>query len=501
MKSSLVLLSASAAAVTIALSACDGLKEAMTAHVDTVARAGSQELSVDRMVALLNAAKVPPRKDVAQAIANVWLDYEVLGEAAAKGDTAVQSQVIDSAMWTTVAGMKARKYVDSVSKTWSTNDTAAARHSYDSGEILAASHILFLTKGKPDSVKGADKRKADALHGKLTSTNFAELAKKNSEDPGSAPRGGALGVFHKGSMVPTFEKALLDLKPGQISPVIETEFGYHIIRRATYDEVKDQLLQQSRSRATQQAESVFVTNLQQKGNIQLRPDAAKTTRAVMMDPDSHVKDDSPLATSTAGTFTAGRMARWLQAMPPTMQEQQKMRMQGAPDSVIGNFVKQFVTNELVIKAADDAKLGPTALEMQQLRQGFFASRDAAWLQLRIDPKSLADSAKTTGERERFAAARIDAYMDKLVSGQAQFVQVPDAVSHVLRSQYGASVNSAGLDHAVEKAVKARAATEAARRATEPPSAVPMPGEMPSGAAGNTRQGAGTSGQPRQPDKR
>jgi hypothetical protein len=501
MKSSSVLLAAGAAAVAIALSACDGLKEAMTAHVDTVARAGSQELSVDRLVALLNEAKVPPRKDVAQAIANVWLDYEVLGEAAAKGDTIVKPQTIDSAMWTAVAGMKARKYYDSVSKTWNTNDTAGARRMYDSGEMLAASHILYLTRGKPDSAKATAKRKAEALRSKATSTNFAELAKKNSEDPGSAPRGGALGVFHKGSMVPTFEQALLALKPGQISPVIETEFGYHIIRRATYDEVKEQLLQASGSHAKQQAESTFVTNLQTNGKIQLRPDAGTVARAVLEDPDAHSKDDSPLATSTAGTFTAGRMARWLQAMPPNMQQQQKMRMHGAPDSVVGNFVKQFVTNELVIKAADDAKMGPTAQEMQQLRQGFITSRDAAWLQLRIDPKSLADSAKTTGERERFAAARIDAYMDKLVSGQAQFVQVPDAISHVLRSQYGASINGPGLDHAVEKAIKAHAAADAARRAKEPPSVVPMPGEPQPGAASATQgaTGAGTSGP--QPDKR
>jgi hypothetical protein len=489
MKSSSVLLAAGAAAVAIALSACDGLKEAMTAHVDTVARAGSQELSVDRLVALLNETKVPPRKEVAQAIANVWMDYQVLGAAAAKGDTVIQPQAIDSAMWTAIAGMKARKYVDMVSKTWNTSDTAGARRMYDSGEVLAASHILYLTRGKPDSVKAGAKRKAEALRSKATSANFAELAKKNSEDPGSAPRGGALGVFRKGQMVPTFEQALLALKPGQISPVIETEFGYHIIRRATYDEVKEQLLQASRGRAAQQAESVFVVNLQTSGKIQLRPNAGTLARAVMEDPDSHVKDDSPLATSTAGTFTASRMARWLQAMPAAAQQQQKVRMQGAPDSIVGNFVKQFVTNELVVKAAEDAKLGPTAQDMQKMRQSFIASRDASWLQLRIDPKSLADSAKTVGERERFAAARIDTYMDKLVSGQAQFVQVPDPISHLLRSQYGASINSSGLDHAVEKAIKAHAATDAARRAAEPPSVVPMPGEPQPGTAGGAAPGA------------
>jgi peptidyl-prolyl cis-trans isomerase D len=59
---------------------------------------------------------------------------------------------------------------------------------------------------------------------------FAELAKANSQDPGSAREGGSLGYFARGSMVKPFEDAAFKLKPGEISPVVETEFGFHIIR-------------------------------------------------------------------------------------------------------------------------------------------------------------------------------------------------------------------------------------------------------------------------------
>lgn len=59
---------------------------------------------------------------------------------------------------------------------------------------------------------------------------FAELAKAQSQDPGSAPEGGALGYFGRGAMVKPFEDAVFKLKRGEISPVVETEFGYHIIR-------------------------------------------------------------------------------------------------------------------------------------------------------------------------------------------------------------------------------------------------------------------------------
>lgn len=100
-------------------------------------------------------------------------------------------------------------------------------------EERRASHIL-ITAGK--EVSQADRNKAkekileiqDSLRKKPD--QFAELAKKFSQDPGSAPKGGDLDFFAKGAMVKPFEEAAFALKKGEISEIIETEFGYHIIR-------------------------------------------------------------------------------------------------------------------------------------------------------------------------------------------------------------------------------------------------------------------------------
>lgn len=99
------------------------------------------------------------------------------------------------------------------------------------GETFKASHILIGTDAKTtadEKKKAAEK--AEKLRKELTGgSDFAALAKENSTCP-SAQQGGDLGFFAKGQMVPAFEKAVIALKTGEISPVVETQFGYHIIK-------------------------------------------------------------------------------------------------------------------------------------------------------------------------------------------------------------------------------------------------------------------------------
>jgi peptidyl-prolyl cis-trans isomerase D len=104
---------------------------------------------------------------------------------------------------------------------------------YTVAEERRASHILVKTaKDAPKAERDKAKAKAEGLLEQIRKApaTFADMAKKNSEDPGSAERGGDLDFFGRGAMTKPFEDATYAMKQGEISNVIETEFGYHIIR-------------------------------------------------------------------------------------------------------------------------------------------------------------------------------------------------------------------------------------------------------------------------------
>jgi len=116
------------------------------------------------------------------------------------------------------------------------------------GESRHARHILILAnaKAKPEQ-KAEALKKAEGLLAQVKQhpEQFAEIAKKESQDPGSAGKGGDLGFFSRGAMVKPFEETAFKLKAGEISGVVQTDFGYHIIQLI---EVKVNGLEESKQR-------------------------------------------------------------------------------------------------------------------------------------------------------------------------------------------------------------------------------------------------------------
>ena len=183
---------------------------------------------------------------------------------------------------------------------------------YSVAEERRASHILIsAAKEAPAEERAKAKAKAEALLAQVRKTpaSFAEVASKNSQDPGSAGKGGDLDFFARGAMVKPFEDAAYAMKPNEISNVVESDFGFHIIKlvavrggdKKPFEAVRAEILDEV---AKQQAQKDYVEKAEQFSNTvyeqadSLQPvidklKLSKLTATVMRDAQPGVK--GPLA--------------------------------------------------------------------------------------------------------------------------------------------------------------------------------------------------------------
>jgi peptidyl-prolyl cis-trans isomerase C len=128
-------------------------------------------------------------------------------------------------------------------------------------EQVSARHILVAFKGSPAAQEGKPelteeqaKAKAEEIRKQLVGgASFDELAKKESDDVGSGSRGGDLGEFGRGQMVPEFENAAFTAKVGEISPVVRTQYGFHIIKVEKHDTTPFEQVKPTLERTERQA--------------------------------------------------------------------------------------------------------------------------------------------------------------------------------------------------------------------------------------------------------
>jgi peptidyl-prolyl cis-trans isomerase D len=165
------------------------------------------------------------------------------------------------------------------------NENAAK---FQGNEQRHASHILIgVSATATPEAKAEAKKKAEQVLAevKKSPAKFAELAKKYSQDPGSAEKGGDLGTFARGSMVKPFEEAVFSMKPGDISGLVQSDFGYHIIKLTEivgqgqgFDALKPQIraelmYQKALAKFSEQAETFSAMVYEQSTSLQPAADA------------------------------------------------------------------------------------------------------------------------------------------------------------------------------------------------------------------------------------
>jgi len=359
MKVSRWLLLATAAPLAVA-AGCGTMGDAMTAHTDVVARAAGHEFRVEDAAQMLAAnPDIPVEPAVVRMLADVWVDYTLLATAAAEDPTlaAVNLESMTQEAREQALVMKLRERVIQVD-TMFTDDQIRERWVTDGpGAEIRARHILFripadATPAQRDSIRTlADQVRTRAAGGE----DFAALARQFSQDPGSAARGGDLDFFGRGRMVAPFEEAAFALQTGEVSQVVETPFGYHVIRvedrrQPEIGEQRADFRQYLVQRAAQDAETRYLDSLNNAASVEVRPGGLAVVRELAQKPDSRLRGRAAtreIATYTGGAFTSGNFVGFIQTQPPHVQS----AFATANDEQLQGVVKQLVQKELLVREA------------------------------------------------------------------------------------------------------------------------------------------------------
>jgi len=150
-------------------------------------------------------------------------------------------------------------------------------------EMVRVRHILVkVDESAPEKDKKAAKKKAENILKKIKSgEDFAKLAGEVSDDPGSKQKGGELGFFSRDRMVKPFEDAAFALKPGEVSGLVKTQYGYHIIKAEEkkaagiqpFDDVKERIRQKLLQDQTKSKVLAFIEKAMKDAKAEIHPEA------------------------------------------------------------------------------------------------------------------------------------------------------------------------------------------------------------------------------------
>jgi len=480
------------------LSACSSFRDLFSAHADVAAEAGSRKLTPERLAQIMTSGKgIKPDREVAKFVANVWIDYSLFGQAVANGKLPLDSASVARAVWPQLAELKGTHWHDSLMARRSALPPNAADSVYRGNDVRVLQHILYrVPPNAVPEVRNAARKKAEGTLARIKrGADFGQVASQVSEDPGSKVDHGFLPPSPKGRFVPAFDSAGWSLAPGATSGIVETPFGYHIIKRPTEDAVRERLKAYLVQSAGSRLDSIYMDSLALQNQIKILKDAPAAMRSATEDPDKARRSGKKLSTFKGGALTVAEFMRWLQALPP----QYATQLRQANDSMLTQFARVLTQNVLLLRQADSARIEVTPAEWKDLAAGYRAQVDTLRAEMGLDTTALWDSTVSAADRNKLAAMKVDQYFERLTSGKSRLRPLPSALATLLRDQSTYRIYDAGLNRAVELAQSERAKTDTSKSRTGPlqqaPGPAPIPGMIPRTGAESTQTKPGAA-QPR-----
>lgn len=444
--------------LSAAAGACGGVRDAFTPHVESVARAAGYELTVEQLAQIFSTARsLPLRPDVVERSAHLWVDYILFADRLLAGDSMLDSARVAAARWPDVQAALIERLHANLVAARGVLDSAQLDSVYRAGEYRLIRHILFrVDPSSPPAAREGKRRQAEAVRARLAAGGSWAQANALNEDSLARARGGEVGVIARGETVEPFETVAFALEPGEISQVTETPYGFHVLTRPPLVEVRAIYRAGVERRLSARADSVYLAELVARRKLAVRSSAPAALREAVRDPLMSRESKTVLAEYTGGKFTVGDFMRWLDVLPPQLEDQ----IGGATDQQLTGLVRSLVQNELLVSEARAGGGNLTAEEMDELKAGLAGEIAQVRSALKLDPLPQG-AAGDPAARRRVAEEKVLQYFEVFANDLPQLVPVPRFLADRLREEQKWRVFPAGVRRAYDRAVALRASLDSA----------------------------------------
>jgi hypothetical protein len=458
--------------LVLPLVACGSLRDAFSAHAADAATAAGQSLSAEQLAGWASLVKgMPLQTDNVQRLARIWVDYTLFANTIAAGRSLDDSALVLEAMWPLVSQAKWDHFRERLVAGHTAMKSGQVDSAFNAGTIRAFQQIqLQVPPTSSPVVLDQTKRQLTGIWQQIQSShggNFDALARKYSQDPSKAS-GGYMGVFKKGTLPPPFEVPAWTLAPGEMTGVVQTPYGFHIIRRPPLSEIRDSFMLGVQAGIEQTFDSIYIARLRTQRQLSVQTSSFAAARAALQDADGAENNTTKLVAYNGGAFRVKDLVRWLRALDPSLSS----TIPGATDTQLKLVLETLSTRDILLQQADSAHVTLTGEDWETVKAAYDTSLAKIEETIQITPALFRDSAGSTDARSAIAAAHVNAYLTDVVSHRRGFYAVPPFLAATLRASGTWSLNSAGIARATEQAQSDRASYGPANGAPTPGGAIP-----------------------------
>ncbi|MEO7332320.1 MAG: peptidylprolyl isomerase [Gemmatimonadota bacterium] len=437
------------------------MKDLFSAHANVAAEAAGHTLTTDSLASLMleaKGARLTP--ETGEFLANLWVDYQLFGNAMVTGVLKTDSAAVAEVMWPEITEAIGGRWHDSLMAHRTSFSPGAFDSVYasdDASAVRVMQHVLVRVapNGTPAERSVAQRKAMGILARARAGANFAQLARQYSDDRASQATGGVMNAAPRGAYVTPFDSAGWSLKPGEISGLVASPFGFHIIRRPAFSEVQGQIHDFMEYSASRRLDSLYMDSLASAKHLEVKSGAAGALRAALEDAEGNRTSGKALATFDGGKLTVRETLRWTGSMPVQMVGQ----LRSATDSQMAGFVRALSQNVLLIADARANGISVTPEEFAALRQNYLAGLDTLRYTLGLTD-AVMDTSASESDRELATMLQIQAYIGRLLRREAPARAIPGPMTAYLRDRMSYRLNSAGIARAAEVALARRDSAQA-----------------------------------------